>query len=264
MTINDYIMANHKNHLFRFTSNQNGKETLHGETRLDRFYPFSKDNRLTVMVWNIYKQQKLNWLPILTEYGKDRDLILLQEAKASEELIQFSKTHFLVGDQVPAIEITKDAYGVMTLASSYPLYSRPFRTTEPFLRLAKSALVTVYPLHDKRLLMVVNVHSVNFSLGVKIYREQIQSIAEHVINHNGPVIFAGDFNTWSRKRRHLLYLFTRRMGLKPVIFNDDYRKAFFNSPLDFVFYRGLRLEKSEVIKTDASDHNPLLVDFRLY
>lgn len=257
-------MANKKNHLFRFTSEQKDRETLHGETRLDRYYPFSKDNRLTIMVWNIYKQQKLNWLSILNEYGKDRDLILLQEAKSSEALVKFSQEHFLVGDQVPAIEITKESYGVMTLASSYPVYSRPFRTSEPFLRLAKSALITVYPLYDKRLLMVVNVHSVNFSLGVKIYREQIQSIAEHVMNHNGPVIFAGDFNTWSRKRLRLLYLFTRRMGLKSVNFDDDHRKSFFNSPLDFVFYRGLRLEKSQVLETDASDHNPLLVDFRLY
>lgn len=252
-----------KNHLFRFASHKSSRETLYGETRLDRHYPFSKDNRLTVMVWNIYKQQKLNWLSLLKEYGKDRDLILLQEAKASPELLAFSKAHFLVGDQVPAIEITKDAYGVMTLASSYPVYSRPFRTAEPFLRLAKSALITVYPLYDKRLLMVVNIHSVNFSLGVKIYREQIQSISEHVMNHNGPVIFAGDFNTWSRKRLHLLYLFTRRMGLKSVCFDNDCRKSFFNSPLDFVFYRGLILEKSEVIQTDASDHNPLLVNFKI-
>lgn len=252
-----------KNHLFRFASHKNNRETLYGETRLDRYYPFSKDNRLTVMVWNIYKQQKLNWLSILKEYGKDRDLILLQEAKASDELVKFSKDHFLVGDQVPAIEITKDSYGVMTLASSYPVYSRPFRTAEPFLRLAKSALITIYPLFDKRLLMVVNIHSINFSLGVKIYREQIQSISEHVMNHNGPVIFAGDFNTWSRKRLHLLYLFTRRMGLKPVSFDDDCRKSFLNSPLDFVFYRGLILEKSEVLQTDASDHNPLLVNFRV-
>ena len=254
---------NQKNHLFRFTSGKTERETLHGETRLDRYHTFSRDNRLTVMVWNIYKQQKMNWLPILNAYGKDRDLILLQEARASESLIQFSREHFMVSDQVPAIEFTKDSYGVMTLASSYPVYSRPFRTTEPFLRLAKSALVTVYPLYDKRLLMVVNVHSVNFSLGVKIYREQIQAIAELVMNHSGPVIFAGDFNTWSRKRRHLLYLFTRRMGLKTVTFPDDQRKAFFSAPLDFIFYRGLHLEKSEVIKTDASDHNPLLVDFRL-
>ncbi len=252
-----------KNHLFRFLSNKKERETLYGETRLDRFFPLAKDNRLSIMVWNIYKQQKLNWLSFLNAHGKDRDLILLQEAQASDELIRFSREHFLVGDQVPAIELTKNSYGVMTLAASYPVYSRPFRTVEPFLRLAKSALVTVYPLHDKRLLMVVNVHSVNFSLGVKIYREQIQSIAEHVMNHNGPVIFAGDFNTWSKKRLHLLYLFTRRMGLKSVSFDHDHRKSFFNSPLDFVFYRGLRLESSEVIETDASDHNPLVANFRL-
>lgn len=253
-------MAN-KNYLFRYTPNQ--KQKIFGETKLDRVQPFSRDKRLTVMVWNIYKQQRLNWLPFLLEYGKGRDLLLLQEARSSEELLQFSSRHFHVADQVPAIEMPKHAFGVMTLASAYPIYSRPFRKAEPLLRLPKSALITIYPLYDGRLLMVVNVHAVNFSLGVTIYQEQIQSISEHVMRHQGPVIFAGDFNTWSRQRLYMLYTFTRRMGLRPVMFQEDLRKSVFNYPLDFIFYRELEVEQSRVIKTDASDHNPMLVDFIL-
>ncbi len=68
------------------------------------------------------------------------------------------------------------------------------REREPILRLPKSALVTVYPLPDARLLMVVNIHAVNFSLGVDVYSKQLLPIGDQIAHHSGPVIMAGDFN----------------------------------------------------------------------
>ncbi len=53
----------------------------------------------------------------------------------------------------------------MTLSAAHPVYCCPLREREPILRLAKSALVTVYPLPDTRLLMVVNIHAVNLAWG---------------------------------------------------------------------------------------------------
>lgn len=70
----------------------------------------------------------------------------------------------------------------------------PAARREPILRLAKSALVTVYPLPDTRLLMVVNIHAVNFSLGVDVYSKQLLPIGDQIAHHSGPVIMAGDFN----------------------------------------------------------------------
>jgi len=32
-------------------------------------------------------------------------------------------------------------------------------------------------------------------------------------------------------------------------------------PLDFVFYRDLKIEQAKIVHTNASDHNPILVDF---
>ncbi|STT01539.1 endonuclease/exonuclease/phosphatase [Klebsiella pneumoniae] len=66
----------------------------------------------------------------------------------------------------------------MTLASAHPIYCCPLREREPILRLPKSALVTVYPLPDARLLMVVNIHAVNFSLGVDVYSKQLLPIGD--------------------------------------------------------------------------------------
>ncbi|MFI8417527.1 endonuclease/exonuclease/phosphatase family protein [Serratia sp. NPDC078593] len=216
---------------------------------------------LRVMVWNIFKQQRADWLSVLKSFGKDAQLVLLQEAQTTPELIRFATSHYLAADQVPAFALPQHPSGVMTLAAAHPVYCCPLREREPLLRLAKSALITVYPLYNDQLLMVVNIHAVNFSLGVDVYSKQLGPIGEQIANHRGPVIMAGDFNAWSRKRINALYQFASDMTLREVNFTDDYRRKAFGRPLDFVFYRDLSVVEASVLVTQASDHNPLLVEF---
>ncbi|WP_227136071.1 endonuclease/exonuclease/phosphatase family protein [Kosakonia radicincitans] len=223
--------------------------------------PLSSDEKIRVLVWNIFKQQRAEWLSVLQNFGRDAHLVLLQEAQTTPELVRFATTNYLAADQVPAFVLPQHPSGVMTLSSAHPVYCCPLREREPILRLAKSALVTVYPLPDLRNLMVVNVHAVNFSLGVDVYSKQLLPIGDQILRHNGPVIMAGDFNAWSRPRMNALYRFTRDMFLRQVRFTDDNRRRAFGRPLDFIFYRGLNVEEASVLVTRASDHNPLLVEF---
>lgn len=216
---------------------------------------------LRVMVWNIYKQQRANWLSVLQGVGKDAQFILLQEAQTTPELVRFATSHYLAADQVPALIFPQHPSGVMTLSAVHPVYCYPLREREPLLRLAKSALVTVYPIYNGQLLMVVNIHAVNFSLGIDVYSKQLDTIGEQIRNHSGPVIMAGDFNAWSRQRMLVLYRFAERMGLGEVQFINDQRKRAFGRPLDFVFYRDMNVCEASVLVTEASDHNPLLVEF---
>ncbi len=219
---------------------------------------------LRVLVWNIYKQQRLDWLSVLQTFGKNTQLVLLQEAQSTPELIRFATSNYLASDQVPAIVLPQHPAGVMTLAAAQPLYCCPLREKEPLLRLSKSALITVYALHSNQMqLMVINIHAINFSIGVEVYGKQLDAIGEQVRCHRGPVIMAGDFNAWSRQRINALYQFASAIKLREVRFIDDQRKRAFGRPLDFVFYRGLRVSQSSVLVTQASDHNPLLVEFQL-
>lgn len=213
------------------------------------------------MVWNIFKQQRADWLSVLKGFGKDAQLMLLQEAQTTPELIRFATSNYMATDQVPALVFPQHPSGVMTLSAAQPVYCCPLREREPLLRLAKSALVTVYPLFDGQLMMVVNIHAVNFSLGVDVYSKQLGPIGEQILNHQGPVIMAGDFNAWSRQRILALYRFADRMMLREVRFLDDQRRRAFGRPLDFVFYRQLKVTEASVLVTQASDHNPLLVEF---
>lgn len=223
--------------------------------------PLPGSRLLRVMVWNIFKQQRADWLSVLQGFGKDAQLVLLQEAQTTPELVRFATANYLAADQVPALVFPQHPSGVMTLSASHPVYCCPLREREPLLRLAKSALVTVYPLFDGQLLMVINIHAVNFSLGIDVYSKQLGPIGEQILNHQGPVIMAGDFNAWSRQRILALSRFAGRMGLEEVTFIDDQRRTAFGRPLDFIFYRGLKVMEASVLVTRASDHNPLLVEF---
>ncbi|AFJ48221.1 endonuclease/exonuclease/phosphatase family protein [Shimwellia blattae] len=223
--------------------------------------PLYGEKTLRILVWNIFKQQRADWLSVLQNFGKGAHLMLLQEAQTTPELVHFATTHYLAADQVPAIVLPQHPSGVMTLSAAQPIYCCPLREREPILRLSKSALVTVYPLPDGRMLMVVNIHAVNFSLGVDVYSKQLDPIGDQIAHHQGPVIMAGDFNAWSRPRINALYRFAREMTLREVRFTDDHRKRAFGRPLDFVFYRGLSVREASVLVTSASDHNPLLVEF---
>lgn len=97
-------------------------------------------------------------------HGKDAQLVLLQEAQTTPELVSYATANYLAADQVPAFVLPQHPSGVMTLAAAHPVYCCPLREREPLLRLSKSALITVYPLYNGELLMVVNIHAVNFSL----------------------------------------------------------------------------------------------------
>ncbi|AYH13702.1 endonuclease/exonuclease/phosphatase family protein [Pectobacterium parmentieri] len=217
---------------------------------------------LRVMVWNIFKQQRMNWLSVLQNFGKDTQLVLLQEAQSTPDLIRFATTHYLSADQVPAI-ILPHPSGVMTLSAAQPVYCCPLREREPLLRLAKSSLVTVYALQNGQRLMVINIHAINFSFGVEVYTKQLAAIGEQLVHHQGPAIMAGDFNAWSQQRISALNRFAAGMRLQEVCFVDDQRRKAFGRPLDFVFYRELIVNQSSVLVTTASDHNPLLVEFSL-
>ncbi|WP_339056503.1 endonuclease/exonuclease/phosphatase family protein [Candidatus Regiella endosymbiont of Tuberolachnus salignus] len=225
--------------------------------------PLQASKFLRVVVWNIFKQQRVSWLAVLKKFGKDSQLMLLQEARTTPEMVRFATSHYLTTDQVPAFTLPHHPSGVMTLAAAHPIYCCPLREREPLLRLSKSALVTVYPIQDGRSLMVVNIHAVNFSVGVNVYSKQFSSIGAKIALHRGPLILAGDFNAWNRQRVNALRLFTRSMELQEVEFFIDNRSRVFGFPLDFIFFRDLYVAEASVLVTRASDHNPLRVDFLL-
>ncbi|MGL5007079.1 MAG: endonuclease/exonuclease/phosphatase family protein [Plesiomonas sp.] len=241
---------------------QSASPTVIQSCRYDRDkHTVLSGNTLKILVWNIYKQQRNDWLSALSNYTDGAQLVLLQEAQATPELLQYATQRYPAVAQVAAFSIRDQMAGVMTLSAVEAEYYCPLREREPWLKLPKSALVSVYGLATGQTLMVVNVHAVNFTVGVQAYRQQLEQVLSQIALHRGPVILAGDFNSWSVTRLALLRTMVKQMGLEEVLFPKGQRKKAFGYPLDHVFYRGLKVEKASVMSTDASDHNPLEVTF---
>lgn len=220
--------------------------------------------RLNVLVWNIYKENRSGWQLVLEDLGQNAELVLLQESSLKKEFTDWLGKQGWIAAHASAFEAFDVSAGVLNLSRIPAQKVCSYTHMEPWLRLPKSALFSLYPLSDGRSLAVINVHSVNFTLGIEAYSEQLQTLRGLVQGHAGPLLVAGDFNSWSRSRSERLQEDMRRLGLKKARFAPDNRKEVLTGyKLDHLFYRGLALIKTEAPVTDASDHNPLVVSFTL-
>lgn len=222
------------------------------------------NGQLNVLVWNIYKQNRPNWQRALEGFSQDKQLLLLQEASMTSQLREWIDQGRWSGHLVDAFKAFDTSAGVLNLAHQLPELACGYTEMEPWLRLPKSALYATYPLSNEQLLAVVNIHAVNFTYGTQEYHHQLERLAKVLKTHVGPIIVAGDFNSWSEQRLAVMKQVLASVGVTEVTYQRDHRKQFINGlPLDHLFYRGLTLEKAEAPISDASDHNPLEVYFRL-
>ncbi|GAB2654668.1 endonuclease/exonuclease/phosphatase family protein [Vibrio panuliri] len=222
------------------------------------------DGRLNILVWNIYKQNRPQWQAALAALSQDKQLLLLQEASMTPQLRRWIDQGKWSGNLVDAFKAFDTSAGVLNLAHQLPKKACAYTEMEPWLMLPKSALYATYPMSNGETLAVVNIHAVNFTLGTEEYQHQLAALTRALAKHSGPLIIAGDFNSWSEERLAVMKGLLNKLNVKAAVFHPDHRKLFINGlPLDHLFYRGLVLEKAKAPISDASDHNPLEVYFRL-
>ena len=90
------------------------------------------------------------------------------------------------------------------------------------------------------------------------FKQQLEDAASIMRMHQGPIIFAGDLNTWSDRRQSLLKQTLNKLGLHEAIYLDDKRTKAFGLALDQVWVRGVKIETTVVPELDSSDHNPII------
>ncbi|RTZ16128.1 endonuclease/exonuclease/phosphatase family protein [Vibrio aquaticus] len=247
------------------TSLSDGKAQLSLQCyRKESVNAIDDNGRLNLLVWNIYKQNRAQWQAQLSDLASDKQLVLLQEASMTEELKLWIAEQGWFGSQVDAFKAFETTAGVLNLSHDSPTKACAYTELEPWLRLPKSALYALYPLSNSSNLAVVNIHAVNFTYGTQEYQRQLDTLVDELLEHQGPIIVAGDFNSWSEERLSVMKQALKKVGVTEVHYQPDHRTQFITGlPLDHVFYRGLVLETAEAPESDASDHNPLLVRFRL-
>jgi len=225
--------------------------------------PLDEDGHFSLLVWNIYKQQRPHWETALSQYRDPHRLMLLQEASFGPQLARWINQASLHYDQAYAFAMQDAVAGVMNLSQVNPMHSCAYTAVEPYLRLPKSALYSEYQLSNGQRLAVVNIHSINFTYAMSAYKKQLAALEKVLAQVEGPIILAGDFNTWSQRRLEAVRAMVSRLSLQEMAFSPDERITKFGLPLDHVFYRGLVVEGAKALDNGASDHTPMEAQLRV-
>ena len=218
-------------------------------------------SNINLLSWNIKKGKNDQLQDDLLRYSKGKNLILIQEAVLDPDLTTSLGDawywSFGKGYHTP-----KYVTGVMTLSHSEPLTQCNLKNLEPWLGTSKATSITEYGLlGTDETLAVVNIHAINFSLGVKEFNRQIDQVRNVLAVHVGPVILSGDFNTWRKKRLRIVESLAFDLGLEAMSFQEDHRKTAFGNQLDHIYVRGLKVKNTETHLVTSSDHNPLIAQF---
>ncbi len=219
---------------------------------------------LRVLSWNLHKNDDPGWDADLARFAADSDLLLIQEAALTpglQRVLQDTGYDWLLAS---SFALNGHETGVLNAARVRPVSACVQRFFEPLLQLPKSTVIARYEVKGAaQVLAVANVHSINFTLGLGDYRAQLEAIARELADHPGPVIFAGDFNSWSRERIDVVVDVMRGMGLSPVLPSVDTRSRFLDQQVDHVFMRGLEVVHAAAPVVESSDHNPVLATLRV-
>lgn len=213
-----------------------------------------------LLTWNAHKLADRKYMSDLVKLSQDTDLILIQEAMHSEDLQNSFSNQFNMSFSFHKsfCDGKKNATGVMT-ASRYELKNNLTLVspdTEPFTFTPKVSGYSTIEIPEIGTVHVINTHGLNFNLGNKFAR-QINNLAEFMSKLQGPIIWAGDFNTWSPDRKDHLYETARILGMSHLKPSNDSRSLL---KLDHIFVRGLEAVSSTLLdEYKSSDHAPIKV-----
>jgi endonuclease/exonuclease/phosphatase (EEP) superfamily protein YafD len=220
----------------------------------------------SLLTWNVHKEMGRSafneTLAMLLEEKKP-ELVLLQEA-----VLDRHTQPLLPGYNFSAainIDLRRKQYGVLTAAKCPIVETVGLKTSRREMHIAtrKSLLMTTHPLNSGAELTAVNLHAINF-VSAAVFVEEIERLIETLRLRTGPMIVAGDFNTWSRKRMEYMKNFARFINLEPAVLADEHHiKHRFSKPLDHLYFRELECIGAGAIDTGrVSDHNPIVATFR--
>ncbi|MEH6591341.1 MAG: endonuclease/exonuclease/phosphatase family protein [Halioglobus sp.] len=221
------------------------------------------DTPIRMLSWNIQKSGSVGWDLDLRDFASDRNLLLIQEASAQTS-INDALPQTLFEAFAAGYSTARKTTGVLTLSSASPSLQCNFTAWEPWLRTPKATIITEFQLADTdERLLVINLHAVNFTVGLEDFISQLETLTPLIARHQGPLLLAGDFNTWSDGRQGFIDSFMARHQLAAVTFQPDGRTRFRDKPLDHIYLRGLKTLNAETKVVQTSDHNPLLLTLEL-
>lgn len=219
----------------------------------------------SILLWNVFKEGKKTFKAELNKIKEKHnpEITLFQEAIFSgEESATCLKSSDCYFSQ--AFTNSNKGYGVLTSSKHPVIHAEAIHSDsiEPVLSTPKTSLLTILQIGNREV-MIINTHGINF-VTLMAYQQQLDEVVKKAKDFEGPLLWAGDFNSWNPGRYDLLDQATQKLNLKEAsIDNPNLIKTFFGFKLDRVFTRGLNLIKAQAIKTKASDHNPIVIEVSL-
>lgn len=217
---------------------------------------------LSCLVWNIGKGMHHASLGAdIVKLSEQADLVLIQEALVTPVM----RSMF---DQPGWRAVHCASYrrrdgvhdGVLSLARAKELAAGVrVRSVghEPVFKTPKVSLLSRYVLDNGSELLVMNVHALLIRSRRRAHLEAFR-LAQWAHKHQGPVICAGDFNTFHDSYFRVIKHALRQAGLAHVPLKKDIRGRF--GALDQIFVRGARIEQAQLLtQVRSSDHYPMLV-----
>jgi endonuclease/exonuclease/phosphatase (EEP) superfamily protein YafD len=223
--------------------------------------------KIKILVWNMYKGAKESWAPDFLKITKDVDILMLQEILTSPKMLKVikedSERSYFLATSFFDKRSGNARSGVATASKFAPTKVGWQRSKyrEPLVRTPKMTGITRFDLRGtSKDLLTVNIHAINF-VSTRKLEHMIHQGLKAIASHSGPAIFAGDFNTWSKKKLRMMRRLMKKYSMKEVSFANDGRMKTFGNTLDHVFVRDLKITKSKVYNDiEGSDHKAMYIE----
>ncbi|SBS29373.1 hypothetical protein MSP8886_01528 [Marinomonas spartinae] len=229
---------------------------------------------IDVLLWNVFKCRREGWQEDFQTLIHDKDLVLLQEAVFNSPFdVIFSQStqhQWIMARSFKNLQTSIETgikTGSSVTANKHFCSASPY--SEPITKTKKMLLATEYPITSaessflESSLLVVNTHIINF-VSLRKFKTHLDQVFQVLKHHNGPIILAGDFNTWNGKRLAYFNSLAMSLFLEEVKLIRQPRLSHFFKHLDHVYCRGLDVVDVHV-HTDihSSDHFPISLSLKI-
>lgn len=228
---------------------------------------------IKTLVWNIKKTQKATWQREFLDYSERKDLVLLQEGiqnqRFNSTIEQLPEFRWDMAVSFLLRRSNRAATGTLIGSLVVPddVVVKQTQDFEPLVNTPKATVFAKYPIAgSSQKLLVISIHGINLT-SLSTFKRHMQQAHDEILQHEGPVLFAGDFNTRTKTRTSYLMKLLNDVGLTPVVFKNGDRRMvwkFTRNYLDHSFVRGLKVISAEVLAdAEGSDHKPMVLELSL-
>lgn len=265
LLLNVPALAAPENLLFEVLSEKESMVTF-GRGSRAHLNPYS----IQALIWNIKKGSMEKFEEEFVRYSRGKELFLLQEVYRDDAFVSLIRKiradwNFGISFLYKRENNTPTGSMVGGIFKATDSFVKHSPDKEPITDTPKSITFSRYPVRGRSQdLMVVSVHGINFET-TGAFKRQMDQVHGELKNFTGPVLLAGDFNTWNKSRTSYLFEIISDLGLSEVrLKNGKYRKTFNGYYLDHIFARGVDIKSAEVRpESKGSDHQPMILDFRI-